>query len=160
MLFKEFGGINAFPICLATKDVDTIVEAVAAMAPGFGGINLEDISAPRCFEIEARLQARLDIPVFHDDQHGTAVVMLAALHNACKLLKRRLKDLKVVVAGVGAAGVACTKIMRRAGVRNIIGFDTDGRDLSRAHRADEPVEAGICGDDQSRRTTGATSPAR
>jgi malate dehydrogenase (oxaloacetate-decarboxylating) len=126
MLFKEFGGINAFPICLATKDVDIIVETVAAMAPGFGGINLEDISAPRCFEIESRLRARLDIPVFHDDQHGTAVVMLAALHNACKLLRRRLKDLKVVVAGVGAAGVACTKIMRRAGVRHIVGFDTTG----------------------------------
>jgi len=126
MLFKEFGGINAFPICLATKDVDAIVEAVVAIAPGFGGINLEDISAPRCFEIEDRLKARLDIPVFHDDQHGTAVVMLAGLYNACRLLKHSLKDLKVVVAGVGAAGVACTKIMRRAGVRNITGFDTTG----------------------------------
>jgi malate dehydrogenase (oxaloacetate-decarboxylating) len=126
MLFKELGGVNAFPICLATRDVGAIVEAVAALEPGFGGINLEDISAPRCFEIERRLQERLDIPVFHDDQHGTAVVMLAALHNACKLLKRSLPDLKVVVCGVGAAGMACTKIMRRAGVRNIIGFDTTG----------------------------------
>jgi len=126
MLFREFGGVNAFPICLATKDVGTIVETVVALAPGFGGINLEDISAPRCFDIERQLQARLDIPVFHDDQHGTAVVMLAALHNACKLLKRPLKQLKVVVSGVGAAGMACTKIMRRAGVRQIIGFDTHG----------------------------------
>src|SRR5690606_14404605 len=97
MLFKEFAGINAFPICLGTTDVDTIVETVAALAPGFGGINLEDISAPRCFEIESRLKERLDIPVFHDDQHGTAVVMLAALYNACKLLGRSIRDLKVVV---------------------------------------------------------------
>ena len=126
MLFKEFGGLNAFPICLATKDTDAIVDAVAALAPGFGGINLEDISAPRCFEIERRLQARLDIPVFHDDQHGTAVVMLAALYNACRLLKLPLPALKVVVSGVGAAGMACAKILRRAGVRNIIGFDTAG----------------------------------
>jgi malate dehydrogenase (oxaloacetate-decarboxylating) len=126
MLFKEFGGINAFPLCLATKDVDTIVETVAAIAPGFGGINLEDISAPRCFEVERRLKERLDIPVFHDDQHGTAVVILAALYNASKLLKRPLASLKVVVSGVGAAGVACTKIMHRAGVRRIIGFDTVG----------------------------------
>ncbi len=126
MLFREFGGINAFPICLATTDVDAIVETVAAIAPGFGGVNLEDISAPRCFEIEQRLKERLDIPVFHDDQHGTAVVMLAALYNACKLLKRPLKTLTVVVSGVGAAGMACTKILRRAGVRNIIGFDTAG----------------------------------
>jgi malate dehydrogenase (oxaloacetate-decarboxylating) len=126
MLFKEFAGVNAFPICLATQDVDAIVDTVAALAPGFGGINLEDISAPRCFEIEDRLKARLDIPVFHDDQHGTAVVMLAALYNACKLMKRPIERLKVVVSGVGAAGVACTKIMRRAGVRNIIGFDKAG----------------------------------
>ena len=126
MLFKEFGGINAFPICLAARDVDAIVDTVAAIAPGFGGINLEDIAAPRCFEIETRLKARLDIPVFHDDQHGTAVVMLAALHNACRLLKRPLTTLRVVVSGVGAAGISCTRIMRRAGIRHIIGFDTAG----------------------------------
>ncbi len=126
MLFREFGGISAFPICLATKDVDAIVDTVVAIAPGFGGINLEDISAPRCFEIERRLKARLDIPVFHDDQHGTAVVMLAALHNACKLLNRPLRSLKVVVSGVGAAGMACTKILHRAGVRQIVGFDKAG----------------------------------
>jgi malate dehydrogenase (oxaloacetate-decarboxylating) len=126
MLFREFGGINAFPICLAVRDVESIVEAVAALAPGFGGINLEDISAPRCFEIEERLSARLDIPVFHDDQHGTAVVMLAAVHNACRLLKRRLERLNVVISGVGAAGMACMKILHRAGVRQIVGFDTAG----------------------------------
>jgi len=126
MLFREFGEISAFPICLSTKDVDAIVNTVETIAPGFGGINLEDISAPRCFEIEERLKARLDIPVFHDDQHGTAVVMLAALYNACALLKRRIETLKVVVSGTGAAGVACTKILRRAGVRQIIGFDTTG----------------------------------
>jgi malate dehydrogenase (oxaloacetate-decarboxylating) len=126
MLFREFGGINAFPLCLDTKNVDDIVDVVAAVAPGFGGINLEDISAPRCFEIESRLKARLDIPVFHDDQHGTAVVMLAALHNACKLLELPLKSLRVVVCGVGAAGVACTRIMRRAGIRHIVGFDRHG----------------------------------
>ncbi len=126
MLFKAFGGINAFPICLATKDVDAIVDTVAAIAPGFGGINLEDIASPRCYEIEARLQARLDIPVFHDDQHGTAVVVLAALLNACAVLKRPIEALKVVVVGIGAAGTACTAIMRRAGVRHIIGFDKEG----------------------------------
>jgi malate dehydrogenase (oxaloacetate-decarboxylating) len=126
MLFREFGGLNAFPICLATRDVDAIVDTVALMAPGFGGINLEDISAPRCFEIERRLEARLDIPVFHDDQHGTAVVMLAALLNACALLGRPLKTLKVVASGVGAAGMACARILRRVGIRQIIGFDTTG----------------------------------
>lgn len=126
MLFKEFGGVNAFPICLNTKDVDEIVEIVAALSPTFGGINLEDISAPRCFEIEERLKKRLDIPVFHDDQHGTAVVVLAALHNACRVVKKNLRDLTVVVTGVGAAGVACSKILRNAGVRNILGFDRAG----------------------------------
>ena len=126
MLFKEFGGVNAFPICLNTRSVDEIVDIVAALAPTFGGINLEDISAPRCFEIEERLKKRLDIPVFHDDQHGTAVVVLAALHNACRVVKKNLRELKVVVTGVGAAGVACSKILRHAGVRNILGFDRAG----------------------------------
>jgi len=126
MLFKEFGGINAFPICLATKDVDSIVEIVTSIAPGFGGINLEDISAPRCFEIESRLKKHLDIPVFHDDQHGTAVVVLAALYNASKFLGLPLSKLKVVVNGIGAAGVACTRMIRSAGVKNIIGFDKEG----------------------------------
>ena len=125
-LFKEFAGVDAFPICLDTKDPDEIVRTVKLMAPGFGGINLEDISAPRCFEIEERLQRELDIPVFHDDQHGTAVVVMAALLNAVKLTGRRLEDLRVLVLGLGAAGIAVTKIMREAGVRDIIGADSKG----------------------------------
>jgi malate dehydrogenase (oxaloacetate-decarboxylating) len=126
MLFKEFAGIDAFPICLATKDVDEIVRTVKAIAPGFGGINLEDISAPRCFEVEARLKKELDIPVFHDDQHGTAVVVLAALINALKVVGKQMSDIKVVMSGTGAAGTACTKMLLQAGVRNIIGCDLHG----------------------------------
>ncbi len=126
MLFKEFGGIDAFPICLDTKDPDEIVRIVKAIAPGFGGINLEDISAPRCFEIERRLREELDIPVFHDDQHGTAVVVLAALLNALRIVNKRIADLKVVVSGIGAAGAACTRMVMAAGVRNIIGCDRGG----------------------------------
>jgi malate dehydrogenase (oxaloacetate-decarboxylating) len=126
MLFKEFGGIDAFPLCLDTHDPDEIVAAVKAVAPTFGGINLEDISAPRCFEIEDRLKADLDIPVFHDDQHGTAVVTLAALLNAVKLTGKRLEDLEVLVVGLGAAGVAVTKILLSAGVRHIVGCDSKG----------------------------------
>ncbi len=126
MLFKEFAGVDAFPICLDTKDPDEIVAAVTAMAPTFGGINLEDISAPRCFEIEDRLKAALDIPVFHDDQHGTAVVVLAALLNAARLTDRRLGELRVLVVGLGAAGVAVTKILLAAGVGDVIGCDSRG----------------------------------
>jgi malate dehydrogenase (oxaloacetate-decarboxylating) len=126
MLFKEFGGVDAFPICLDTKDPDEIVETVRNLAPGFGGINLEDISAPRCFEIEARLDRELDIPVFHDDQHGTAIVVLAALLNACKLTGRDLADLRVLVVGLGAAGVAVTRILLDAGVRHVVGADSRG----------------------------------
>jgi malate dehydrogenase (oxaloacetate-decarboxylating) len=126
MLFKEFADIDAWPICLDTKDPDELVRAVKALAPGFGGINLEDISAPRCFEIEDRLKQELDIPVFHDDQHGTAIVVLAALINALKIVNKKPEDLKVVFNGVGAAGVACSKILLRAGVRNIIGCDREG----------------------------------
>lgn len=125
-LFKEFGGVDAFPIALSTKDPDEIVRTIKAISTAFGGINLEDISAPRCFEIEERLQEELDIPVFHDDQHGTAVVVLAALINALKIVKKEMSDIKVVVSGVGAAGVACTKIIMAAGVTNIIGCDTVG----------------------------------
>jgi malate dehydrogenase (oxaloacetate-decarboxylating) len=125
-LFKEFAGVDAFPICLETTDPDEIVQTVKLMAPGFGGINLEDISAPRCFEIEERLQRELDIPVFHDDQHGTAVVVMAALLNAVKLTGRDLGDLKVLVIGLGAAGIAVTKILLAAGVREIIGADSSG----------------------------------
>jgi malate dehydrogenase (oxaloacetate-decarboxylating) len=126
MLFKEFAGINAFPICLSTKDPDEIVQTVKALAVGFGGINLEDISAPRCFQIEDRLKEELNIPVFHDDQHGTAVVVLAALINALKIVGKKMSDIKVVVNGVGAAGVACSKIIMAAGVTNIIGCDQLG----------------------------------
>ena len=126
VLFKEFGGVDAWPLCLATKDVDEIVETVAAIAPGFGGINLEDISAPRCFEIERRLRGRLDIPVFHDDQHGTAVVVLAAFLNALRVVGKRPEDVKVVLTGVGAAGIATTKILLAAGVRRIVGCDRAG----------------------------------
>jgi malate dehydrogenase (oxaloacetate-decarboxylating) len=125
MLFKEFGGVDAFPICLATNEVGEIVATVKAIAPVFGGINLEDISAPRCFEIEDRLREELDIPVFHDDQHGTAVVTLAALHNAVALVGKRLEDLRVVVTGVGAAGVAVTKMLLAAGVPDVVGCDRE-----------------------------------
>lgn len=126
MLFKEFGGLNAFPLCLDTTDTDAIVATVTALAPGFGGINLEDISAPRCFEIEARLRAALDIPVFHDDQHGTAVVVLAALLNALKVVNKSIETVKIVVVGIGAAGVACTKTLLAAGARQIVGCDQGG----------------------------------
>jgi malate dehydrogenase (oxaloacetate-decarboxylating) len=126
MLFKEFGGVDAFPICLSTKDPDEIVRTVKNIATAFGGVNLEDISAPRCFEIEDRLKEELDIPVFHDDQHGTAVVVLAALINALKIVGKEMSEIKVVVNGVGAAGVACTKIVMHAGVTNIIGCDQHG----------------------------------
>jgi malate dehydrogenase (oxaloacetate-decarboxylating) len=125
-LFKEFAGVDAFPICLATRDPEEIVNAVKLIAPAFGGINLEDISAPRCFEIEERLKQELEIPVFHDDQHGTAVVVMAALLNAVKLTNRRLEDLRVLVIGLGAAGIAVTKIMLAAGVRQIVGADSRG----------------------------------
>jgi len=125
-LFKEFGGVDAFPICLNTKDPHEIVTTIKNISVAFGGINLEDISAPRCFEIEERLKEELDIPVFHDDQHGTAVVVLAALINALKIVGKRMEDIKLVVNGIGAAGVACTKIVMAAGVKNIVGCDTTG----------------------------------
>jgi malate dehydrogenase (oxaloacetate-decarboxylating) len=125
-LFKEFGGVDAFPICLATKDPHEIVNTIKRISVVFGGINLEDISAPRCFEIEERLKEELDIPVFHDDQHGTAVVVLAALINALKIVGKKMEDIKVVVNGVGAAGVACSKIVMAAGVKNIVGCDQTG----------------------------------
>jgi malate dehydrogenase (oxaloacetate-decarboxylating) len=125
-LFKEFAGVDAFPICLDTTDTDEIVRTVELMAPGLGGINLEDISAPRCFEIEDQLKQRLGIPVFHDDQHGTAVVVLAALLNAVKLTGRRLEDLNVLIIGLGAAGIAVAKILLAAGVTQIVGADSRG----------------------------------
>ena len=133
-LFREFAGVNGFPICLATKDVDAIVETVKHLAPTFGGINLEDIAAPRCFEIERRLKEELDIPVFHDDQHGTAVVTVAALLNALRVVGKRAESLKVVVLGVGAAGTAVSDMIMGLGVTNLIGVDRFGA-LSR-NRAD------------------------
>jgi malate dehydrogenase (oxaloacetate-decarboxylating) len=126
MLFKELANVDAWPLCLDTQDVDEIVRVVKAIAPGFGGINLEDISAPRCFEIEERLRAELNIPVFHDDQHGTAVVVLAALLNALRLVGKQIEDIKVCLSGVGAAGTACAKMLRAAGVKRIVGVDAYG----------------------------------
>jgi malate dehydrogenase (oxaloacetate-decarboxylating) len=140
MLFKEFGNVDAFPLCLATQDVDEIVATVVNIAPTFGGINLEDISGPRCFEIEERLANLLDIPVFHDDQHGTAVVVMAALVNALKVVGKRLEDVRVVCLGVGAAGTAVTRLLLAAGVGEVVGVDREGilhedaADLTDAHR--------------------------
>jgi malate dehydrogenase (oxaloacetate-decarboxylating) len=125
-LFKRFADVDAWPVCLDTQDVDEIVRTVQLIAPVYGGINLEDISAPRCFEIEARLRELLDIPVFHDDQHGTAVVVLAALDNALKLVKKDLGDCKIVLNGAGAAGTAIARLLVLAGANNIIGFDSSG----------------------------------
>jgi malate dehydrogenase (oxaloacetate-decarboxylating) len=137
MLFKEFGGVNAFPLCLATRDVDEIVRTVKIVAPVFGGINLEDIAAPRCFEIEERLRAELDIPVFHDDQHGTAVVVLAGLLNALKIVCKSFDNIKVVMSGAGAAGTAVAKILMHAGVRNLISCNRNGA-LTRRRIGDLP----------------------
>jgi malate dehydrogenase (oxaloacetate-decarboxylating) len=125
-LFKEFADVDAFPICLDTTDTEEIIRSVKLIAPAFGGINLEDISAPRCFEIEDRLKQELDIPVFHDDQHGTAVVVMAALLNAVKLTGKRMEDLNVLIIGLGAAGIAVTRILHAGGVRNIVGADSKG----------------------------------
>ncbi len=139
MLFKEFAGVDAFPVCLDTTDPDAVVASVRAIAPVFGGINLEDIAAPRCFEIEERLKTALDIPVFHDDQHGTAVVVLAALLNALRITGKRMGDLRVVILGLGAAGVATTRILLEAGVSDIVGVDSRG--ALHTDRADYVAEA-------------------
>jgi malate dehydrogenase (oxaloacetate-decarboxylating) len=126
VLFKHFAGVDAVPVCLETGSVDELVDAIARIAPTYGGINLEDISAPRCFEIEARLKELLDIPVFHDDQHGTAIVVLAALINACRVQGREMTGLRVVVSGAGAAGVAVTRLLQRAGVADVVVCDSRG----------------------------------
>jgi malate dehydrogenase (oxaloacetate-decarboxylating) len=142
ILFKQFGGVDSIPICLDTQDTEAIIATVRALAPSFGGINLEDISAPRCFEIERRLDAALDIPVFHDDQHGTAVVTLAALRNAAKLLGRRLGDLRVVISGAGAAGVAITQALIAAGVEGANVIVCDSRGIIHGDRGDlSPIKA-------------------
>ncbi|MCK5763732.1 MAG: NAD-dependent malic enzyme, partial [Clostridiales bacterium] len=126
VLFKEFGNVDAFPVLIESNDIDTIVNTVKLIAGNYGGVNLEDISAPRCFEIEERLKKELDIPVFHDDQHGTAVVVLAGLINALKLKKMKFEDIKVVVNGSGAAGIAITKLLLNVGVKEIVVCDSKG----------------------------------
>ncbi|REK74665.1 NAD-dependent malic enzyme [Paenibacillus paeoniae] len=138
MLFKQFADVDAFPICLDTQDTEEVIAAVRHLAPAFGGINLEDISAPRCFEIERRLREELDIPVFHDDQHGTAVVLYAGLLNALKLTGRSLSEAHIVVCGIGAAGTACTKMLLAGGARNVIGIDRPGI-LSADETYDHPM---------------------
>ena len=143
MLFKEFGGVDAFPICLDTQDVDEIVKTVTFLAPTFGGINLEDISSPRCVEIEERLIAGLDIPVFHDDQHGTAVVVTAALHNALKIVEKKLADVRVTILGAGAAGAAVAKLLKSTGCAQIVLCDRKGA-ISRSRGDDgNPVKKWI-----------------
>jgi malate dehydrogenase (oxaloacetate-decarboxylating) len=151
VLFKQFGGVDAIPICLATTDVEEIIETVVRLAPSFGGINLEDISAPRCFEIERRLKELLDIPVFHDDQHGTAVVALAALQNALRLTGRSAAGTRVVIQGAGAAGVAVARILLEAGVRDLAVLDRQGvlhsgrHDLTPVKRALAAATADVFG---------------
>lgn len=134
LLFKEFGGVDAIPLCLSTQDVDEIVETVERIAPSIGGVNLEDIAAPRCFEIEKKLKERLDIPVFHDDQHGTAIVVLAALQNALKVTKKNIEDVKIVCSGAGAAGIAIANLLLTAGAKNIVMCDSKG--VIGSHRED------------------------
>jgi malate dehydrogenase (oxaloacetate-decarboxylating) len=136
-LFKQFAGVDAWPVCLDTQDADEIVSIVKALAPVYGGVNLEDISAPRCFEIEARLRAELDIPVFHDDQHGTAIVVLAALTNALRVVDKKLEDVRIVVSGVGAAGHAIIRLLAAQGVRDIVGCDRHGALDPDADHSDE-----------------------
>ena len=150
VLFKQFGGVDAVPVCLDCTDVDELVETVVRLAPAFGGINLEDISAPRCFEVERRLQERLDIPVFHDDQHGTAIVLLAALRNAAEVVGRPLADLRAVISGAGAAGVAIAKILLDAGIGDLTVVDSRGIVSADRDRPD-PGEARAGGDHQPSR---------
>ena len=158
LLFKQFGGVDAIPICLDTTDTGEIVETVVRMAPSFGGINLEDIAAPRCFEIERRLQERLDIPVFHDDQHGTAVVVLAALYNALRLTGREAATTRVVISGAGAAGIAVARILLTAGVRKIAVVDRQG--VVHMGRSDlTPVKLRLAEDTQGSGQTGQLADA-
>ncbi|HWH33657.1 MAG TPA: NADP-dependent malic enzyme [Egibacteraceae bacterium] len=139
MLFKDFADVDAYPLCLDERDPDKLVDLIASLATGFGGINLEDISAPRCFEIEGKLRQRLDIPVFHDDQHGTAVVVLAALINAAKVVGKELESLRVVVQGIGAAGVAVTNLLLAAGIPDVVGVDLHGIVTPRRKEARDPI---------------------
>jgi malate dehydrogenase (oxaloacetate-decarboxylating) len=158
LLFKEFGGVDSVPIALDCTDVDEFVETVVRLAPTFGGINLEDISAPRCFEIERRLKERLDIPVFHDDQHGTAVVVLAALRNALRLTGKRIEDIRVVISGAGAAGVACARILLQAGVGDLAVVDSKG--VLSEDRADlSPVKLSLAKDTNTAQLSGRLADA-
>jgi malate dehydrogenase (oxaloacetate-decarboxylating) len=159
MLFKEFGGVDAFPLCLKTKDPKQIVTVVKSISPGFGGVNLEDISAPRCFEIERRLRNELDIPVFHDDQHGTAVVILAGLINALKVVNKRMENIRVVVCGLGAAGIASIRLLLSTGVKQIIGCDRSGI-LYRGRKENmNPIKALIAENTNLERIRGPISKA-
>jgi malate dehydrogenase (oxaloacetate-decarboxylating) len=159
MLFKEFGGVDAFPLCLKTKDPKQIVTVIKSLSPGFGGVNLEDIAAPRCFEIERRLRNELDIPVFHDDQHGTAVVILAGLTNALKVVNKRLENIRVVVSGLGAAGTASIRFLLSAGVKQIIGCDRSGI-LYRGRKENmNPIKALIAENTNPERIRGPISKA-
>ncbi len=157
MLFKEFGGVDAFPISLKTKDPEAIISTVLALSPVFGGINLEDISSPRCMEIERRLQSTLDIPVFHDDQHGTAIVVLAALINALKIVKKMMKNLKVVVSGIGAAGLACCWMLLEQKVKEIIACDRAGALYAGRKEGMNPEKAALAQKTNPRRLRGALS---
>jgi malate dehydrogenase (oxaloacetate-decarboxylating) len=158
LLFKRFAGINAVPVCIACTDVDDVVRTVAALAPSFGGINLEDISAPRCFEIEDRLRAMLDIPVFHDDQHGTAIVTLAALRSAARVVGKELGDLRVVVCGAGASGIAVSKILLSAGVGDIAVADSKGL-IYQGRDGLNPVKAALAAVTNSGGLTGSPESA-
>ncbi|WP_433215221.1 NAD(P)-dependent malic enzyme [Dactylosporangium sp. CS-047395] len=160
VLFKQFGGVDAVPICLDTQDPDEIVRIVTALAPSFGGINLEDISAPRCFDIERRLEETLPIPVFHDDQHGTAIVVLAALRNACKVLGRGLGDLRIVVSGAGAAGVAVTRMLIRGGADAGEIVVLDSRGCLHGGRGDlNPAKAALAAETNAGGVTGDIASA-
>ena len=159
MLFKEFGGVDAIPICLKTKDPKQIVAVIKSISPGFGGVNLEDISSPRCFEIERRLRNALDIPVFHDDQHGTAVVILAGLVNALKVVNKRLENIRVVVCGLGAAGIASIRLLFSAGVKQIIGCDRSGILYKGRKENMNPIKALIAENTNPERVRGPISKA-
>ncbi|MBL3687739.1 NAD-dependent malic enzyme [Leucobacter zeae] len=157
-LFKQFADVDAWPVCLDTKDTDEIVSIVKALAPVYGGVNLEDIAAPRCFEIEARLREELDIPVFHDDQHGTAIVVLAALNNALRVVDKRISDIRVVVSGVGAAGNAIIRLLQASGVSHIIGVGRAGI-VARDHEHTDPYRAAIAASTNPDNLTGSLSDA-
>jgi malate dehydrogenase (oxaloacetate-decarboxylating) len=160
LLFKQLAGVDAYPICLTERDPDRIVDAVAAITAGFGGINLEDISAPRCFEIEGKLRRRIDIPVFHDDQHGTAIVVLAALRNAARLVGKTVgPGLRVVVQGIGAAGIAVSELLLAAGVVDVVGVDRDGIVTSRRSKARDPIFRRLAKRTNPRHLAGAVDTA-